>query len=123
MTYLEKKIKTFLDVQGYVLIGADLSDVERQIENENECQREIYEVAEWFKDTKANFPENLLNIDDTLKALTKYLSEQTYQCYEQTGFYPQVEDYIGALQADDCPVKVPLELLIRIMVEKIGANI
>lgn len=123
MNYLQKKIKQYLDKEGYALTIHTLAQVEEYIDTQNEMEDGLYDVSDWFRDTKQNYPEMLIDVDETLELLTRYLIRQTRDCYDQTGCFPCVEDYKMALAADDCPVKISLELLIRIMIDKIEADI
>ena len=118
MTYLEKMIKQTLANHNYELASdVTLSSVAEQIDRTNECEDGLYDVNDWIRDTKRNYPENLISLYDVTSKLVPYLAKQINDCYDQTGCYPNIEDYALSLQADNSPMKnVDLATLIRLLI-------
>ena len=107
MNTLEKQItKVLKDNNCY--LNPDLitlSEAAEYIDMTNENDKDYYSPEDWFKDTKANFPEYLLNMDELQKkyypTILEYLATQRELCIDQTGLEPCFEDYENGMDCDD----------------------
>ncbi len=53
------------------------------------------------------------------RELIPYIKQMMRDCYEQTGCYPNIEDFTLALQAEDCPVHIDLDRLIMFLIQRV----
>lgn len=53
------------------------------------------------------------------RELIPYIKQMMRDCYEQTGFYPNIEDLTLALEADDCPVHIGLDRLFMFFIQRV----
>ena len=112
MSYLENFIRKTLKSEGYFCTKS-IHDIAREIEEKNDCTKDLYSVHDWIVDNRSVEPKVLFKQSTILDKATTYLLEQKEKCFEQTGCTPTIEDYEVCFTSEEFVDRVGYELSIE----------
>ena len=111
MTTLEKMIKYELDRHNTVLAkGCTIEKVAEYIEDRNKMFPDVLYTPEmWLKEIlecqkDESYATDVIykaDTDQLLELAVTYLAKQKALCFDQTGTYPDLDDYIEHIQCEE----------------------
>ena len=103
MTTVEKRVRDYLEANGYYYTDETVSAAANYIEHKNmdaPDNEKCYTVADWAIDTKQNNPEFFIRFDECCRAGAIELKNQRRKCIDQTGHEPTLDDYLLETESD-----------------------